>query len=318
MRWDRTSGFLKTIRYRQSTVRLHITQPTLSRQLQELQQELGVRLFDRIGRHLVITSDGEQPFEITLVARGTHLQAMQCTGLRVEAADEYFCVPVNATDNLRYIGTVDFVIFAVKLWDKVTAAQACRALIGANTAIVSLQNGNCSERLLASLLGADHVIGGVAGISARLAEPGLIRRSATAHSFNLVSWTIIISERLTTPLVQAGIQAEYCTNIILAMWNKFVFLTGLSAMTALTRQPIGRLRADPETRALLTQVMAEALRVAPLGCQSTIRYSPNAFISSMSCRRRSAHRWQSTLQPDDGSSCLGYPAPWCEKVANSA
>jgi DNA-binding transcriptional LysR family regulator len=43
-----------------ASVRLHTTQPTLSRQIQELQQELGVRLFDRVGRHLVVTSEGEQ------------------------------------------------------------------------------------------------------------------------------------------------------------------------------------------------------------------------------------------------------------------
>ena len=43
-----------------AAVRLHVTQPTLSRQIQELQQELGMRLFDRVGRHLVVTSEGEQ------------------------------------------------------------------------------------------------------------------------------------------------------------------------------------------------------------------------------------------------------------------
>jgi DNA-binding transcriptional LysR family regulator len=43
-----------------AALRLHITQPALSRQIQDLQQELGLRLFDRVGRHLVVTSEGEQ------------------------------------------------------------------------------------------------------------------------------------------------------------------------------------------------------------------------------------------------------------------
>jgi DNA-binding transcriptional LysR family regulator len=39
---------------------LHLTQPALSRQLQELQQELGFNLFDHVGRRLVLTAEGEQ------------------------------------------------------------------------------------------------------------------------------------------------------------------------------------------------------------------------------------------------------------------
>ena len=40
--------------------RLHLSQPALSRQIGDLQQELGLRLFDRVGRRLVLTSEGEQ------------------------------------------------------------------------------------------------------------------------------------------------------------------------------------------------------------------------------------------------------------------
>jgi 2-dehydropantoate 2-reductase len=205
-------------------------------------------------------------FETTLMARGTHLQAMQRTGLRVQSADEHFCVQVNATDDARDIGTVDFVLFAVKLWDTEIAAQACRPLIGVNTGIVSLQNGISSEQTLASILGARHVIGGVAEISAWIAEPGLISRISDRA---LIQFGELDDdhhsarcERLAKALAQAGIQTDHSSDITLAIWNKFVFLTGLSAMTALTRHPIGKVRAEPATRALLTQIMGEALRVA--------------------------------------------------------
>src|SRR6266511_530257 len=43
-----------------AALRLHITQPALSRQIRDLQQELGLRLFDRVGRRLVLTAQGEQ------------------------------------------------------------------------------------------------------------------------------------------------------------------------------------------------------------------------------------------------------------------
>ena len=43
-----------------AALRVHITQPALSRQIRDLQQELGLRLFDRVGRGLVLTAEGEQ------------------------------------------------------------------------------------------------------------------------------------------------------------------------------------------------------------------------------------------------------------------
>jgi len=43
-----------------AALRLHITQPALSRQIRHLQQELGLRLFDRVGRGLALTPEGEQ------------------------------------------------------------------------------------------------------------------------------------------------------------------------------------------------------------------------------------------------------------------
>jgi len=42
--------------------RLRLSQPTLSRQIQELERSLGVKLFDRIGRRIVLTTDGAELF----------------------------------------------------------------------------------------------------------------------------------------------------------------------------------------------------------------------------------------------------------------
>jgi DNA-binding transcriptional LysR family regulator len=43
-----------------AALRLRIAQPALSRQICALERELGLKLFDRVGSRLVITSDGEQ------------------------------------------------------------------------------------------------------------------------------------------------------------------------------------------------------------------------------------------------------------------
>jgi DNA-binding transcriptional LysR family regulator len=45
--------------------RLHVTQPALSRQIQDLERDFACRLFDRIGRRIVLTKDGDEILEWT-------------------------------------------------------------------------------------------------------------------------------------------------------------------------------------------------------------------------------------------------------------
>jgi 2-dehydropantoate 2-reductase len=202
--------------------------------------------------------------DATFVARGAHLQAMRQSGLRIEGPGESFTLPVKATGDPRTIGPVDVVLFAVKLWDAEAAAASLTPLMRPGTAVVSLLNGIDSEDTLAAALGADHVMGGVAEISATIGAPGFVRRISPT---SLVRFgerdrrRSVRAEALAALLAQAGVAADLSDDIELAIWNKFVFLVGLSATTALTRQPVGKVRADPDTRALLRQVMTEALRV---------------------------------------------------------
>jgi 2-dehydropantoate 2-reductase len=203
-------------------------------------------------------------FDATLVARGAHLAAIRQSGLRVDDCGAPLTVAAKATDDTRAIGPVDFVLFAVKLWDVAEAGAACRPLVGPETAVISLLNGIDSEEILSSVLGPRHVMGGVAEISATMVEPGLIKKVSpfSVIRFGELDGTRSVrAERLADALLKAGVEAEISEDINVALWKKFVFLTGLSALTALTRHGIGDVRADPDTRSLLVEVMTEALRV---------------------------------------------------------
>ena len=93
--------------------------------------------------------------DVTFIARGAHLAAMKRDGLKVQSPrGDTHLVPTQATDNPADIGTVDIVLFCVKLWDVESAGEAIKPLVGANTAVIPLQNGiDAAERLI-PILGA--------------------------------------------------------------------------------------------------------------------------------------------------------------------
>jgi 2-dehydropantoate 2-reductase len=203
-------------------------------------------------------------FPVSFVARGAHLAAIRANGLRVEAPEGGFTVRAPATDDPSAIGPVDFVFFTVKLWDSEAAAEAIRPLIGPETAVVSLQNGVEGPEILTRVLGSEHVMGGIAEISATIEAPGVIRQMSGFFRLRFGEMDDRRSARaarLGAALAEAGIDTEQSADIERTIWMKFVFLTGLSALTALTRHPIGAVRANPETRGLLHAVVGEAVAV---------------------------------------------------------
>ena len=204
--------------------------------------------------------------DVTFIARGAHLDAIRTVGLRVESPlGDVTLHPAQATDRPGEIGPVDVVLFATKLWDTEVAGEACRPLMGPDTAVVSLQNGVDAEDSLAAILGAGHVMGGVSQIAAVIERPGVIK-----HNGDFA--TIIFGERdgVTTPraealrdaLTDAGIKTILSDDINKVIWQKFIMLVGLSALTTVTGQSIGPIRNNVETKHLLEQVMTETAAVA--------------------------------------------------------
>src|SRR5262245_12414268 len=88
--------------------------------------------------------------DVTFIARGRHLEAMRSNGLHIIGdRGEALLRPVRATNDAASVGPVDFALFCVKLWDVESAAELIHPLIGADTAVVPLQNGiDASERII--------------------------------------------------------------------------------------------------------------------------------------------------------------------------
>jgi 2-dehydropantoate 2-reductase len=203
--------------------------------------------------------------DVTFIARGAHLQAIQASGLRVDSVKGDFLVqPAQATSRPEDVGVVDCILVAVKAWQVLEAAQAARPMVGPQTFVVPLQNGVEAPGQLAAELGDAHVLGGLCRISAMIAGAGHIRHLGLEPSIDfgeLDNRTSERAERLRQAFAKAGVKASVPADIQAAMWEKFVFIASVSGVGAVTRAPMGVHRSLPETRPLLAGALQEVAAV---------------------------------------------------------
>lgn len=204
--------------------------------------------------------------DVTMIARGPHLAAINANGLQVNTVlMGDFHLDVAATDDMGSIGVVDLVIFAVKSYGTDGAIAAMVPLVGDGTFVVSTQNGIDSERLLSEALGAEHVLGCTATVSAMISAPGVITQGGGPGTMDIGEMAGGVSarvEELVAACKDAGIAASTHENIELAIWQKFTFICALSGMTAMTRKPIGEIFAQETTTVLYLQVLEEVAEIA--------------------------------------------------------
>jgi 2-dehydropantoate 2-reductase len=201
--------------------------------------------------------------DVAFVARGAHAEAMRKNGLRVRSELGDAQLPVRVLGEPAQAGDADLAVVAVKLWDTEEAARAVARL--PRTTVVSLQNGVDKDDVLASAVGRERVLGGVTHIGAVIAEPGVVAQTGKLQRVTLGELDGSRSPRLEAAVGafrSAGAESIASDDIRRVTWEKFVFLSALSGLTALTRKPIGEVRAHPATRALLLEALREAVAVA--------------------------------------------------------
>ena len=202
--------------------------------------------------------------EVTFVARGAHLEALQSRGLRVTSPDGDFALPVQATAQPEEVAPTDLIVFAVKTYDVASAAEAIRPAVRPDTAILCLQNGVETEDRLGAIFGPPHILGGVTYVSAGIEAPGVISHTGPTGDIVLGEMDGQMTPRVRTIeaiLRRAGVHAVATHEIVGRLWEKFVFICATAGMTASTRLPVGEVLSHPESRAMYRGLMEEAAAV---------------------------------------------------------
>jgi 2-dehydropantoate 2-reductase len=203
--------------------------------------------------------------EVFYIARGAHHAAIEQNGLTVESVHgDLHLADVKVTDDPAKVGAVDVVLFAVKLWDTEKAAEQAKPLLGPNTRVITLQNGVDSYERIAPIVGAERAVPGVTYVVTVIDRPGVIKQTSQIQRIVCGPY-----DGRPDAYLQAFVDAAKAAKIDIALsdniarerWQKFVLLSATSGATSVTRSTMGPILADPDTRALFRNLMAEAFAV---------------------------------------------------------
>jgi 2-dehydropantoate 2-reductase len=215
--------------------------------------------------------------DVSLVARGPHLYAMQRNGLRLEEEGDSEAISIRATDDPATLGPQDFVIISVKAIS--LSGANIGPLLGKETAVVTAMNGipwwydyglpgDGAYRPLESVdpggdfwhrIGPERAIGASIGYAAEVREPGVVRR-VTGNRFTVGEPTGEMSERclwLAELLNRAGFESRVSATIRNEVWNKIWGNAVFNPLSALTRASLGTLANDEDMRRLAKMMMRE-------------------------------------------------------------
>lgn len=203
--------------------------------------------------------------DLVFIARGRHLDALRREGLRVISPAGDWRVKnalfASTADPLKH---VDLALVCVKSYDTETAARACAGLIGAETTILSLQNGIDNPEKLGSLFDGDRILAGVVYIGAQIEGPGII------HHFNggKIVWgrpdgkIDARAQAIEQAFSAAAIPCELRTDIQRIQWAKLLWNAPFCAISCLARANVSEIVGSAELTRLALECMAEVQSAA--------------------------------------------------------
>ena len=233
-----------------------------------------------VGARLARQADAE----VSLVARGPHLAAMQANGLTVKQGGETFTVHPRVTSDPKTLGHQDFVIVALKAYALPSVLDQLQPLLGRDTAILFAQNGmpwwyfhqhggpfegHTIESVdpqgeIWKRLGPERALGTVVWQAAAMEAPGVIvhaygeRMPIGEPSGEKTGRAMLLSRFLVDAGIKSPVRGNLRDEIWLKLWGNLSF----NPVSVLTQGTLLQLATDAGTRRVIFNMMQEARAVA--------------------------------------------------------
>jgi 2-dehydropantoate 2-reductase len=178
---------------------------------------------------------------------------------------DYLVFPANATSNISEVTDIDLILVCVKTWQLEAAAKEIKQVLNEKTMVISLLNGVNNAEVLGEIIDKKYLLGGLCKVVSKIEDYGIINHISFEPTVVFGELANVKSERallLEKLFLNAGITNKLAENIQTEIWAKFLFISTISAIGALTRATIGEMLASPELKKMMHQTAEEIVAVA--------------------------------------------------------
>lgn len=206
--------------------------------------------------------------DVTYLVRSRRAEQLATHGLAVQSPFGDFAVTPRWVEAHAVREPFDLVLLTCKSYDLDGALEAIAPAMGPSSHVLPLLNGLLHLDRLAQAFGAERVVGGCCSIPVTLGPKGEVLHLAKMHriAFGALPGTSATAraklEALHAFLSKASVDAVLADDMMLEMWEKFVGLGTLAAMTCLMRASVGDIMSSEEGAALMTETLDACVRTA--------------------------------------------------------
>jgi 2-dehydropantoate 2-reductase len=206
---------------------------------------------------------------VTLVGRPHHVDAMTRNGLFLDSRDFRGFLPVSASTRAEAVRDAQIVLLCVKTRDTEHAARALAPHLAGEAVVVSLQNGVDNAERVRAATGIE-AMPAVVYVAAEMTAPGCVKHNGRGDLvLGDLAATVAPScarrarlDRVAALFQRAGVPCRLSDRIEAELWTKLIMNCACNAISALTRARYGRIIGNPLTRAVMQQVVEEAVALA--------------------------------------------------------
>jgi 2-dehydropantoate 2-reductase len=203
--------------------------------------------------------------DVALIARESHVKAIERNGLIIEGASGKHVVKVKAVTKPAHLKeTFDLILLTVKAYDTRQAVTEAQKLMGNTSVLLCLQNGLGMEQIASEIIGRDRVLRGVTINGVILKESGLIMHTGKGETTigELNGRITVRTQKIAEVFSEAGLLTRVTNNIEGTVWTKILINAGINPFGALTGMKNGELMMFPELKELMVETVIEGTNVA--------------------------------------------------------